>query len=235
VKQYQKGFTLIEMLIAMAIFVALISVLMMGFRQGLLMWEKGKQQASVWQGYEFRYRLLDMLLSQAVVSDSQSKTLGLFLPYFHGTQTSMHLLSAAPVMDAPGRVRPVAIRAIQSADGLWALDYREGDRYSDVGRGLRWNAAWVTLLSRLKSVSFSFEAPANPIPPELDIRFMTHDERMLYREHPEWMSQYDISKIWKYPQSISIDFVDGGDIAHHWLFMPARWSDAWTMEVYEGL
>jgi len=235
VKQYQKGFTLIEMLVAMAIFAALISVLMLGFQQGLLMWEKGKQQSSVWQGYEFRYRLLDTLISQAVVSDSQTKNLGLFLPYFHGTQTSMQLISSAPIMDVPGRVRPVDIRATQAADGSWELDYREGERYSDVSRGLRWNAAWVTLLSGLKSVSFSFEAPAYPIPSDLDVRFMSNDERMLYRENPEWMSQYDISKIWRYPQSILIDFVDRNDVAHHWLFMPPRWPDAWTMEIYEGL
>ena len=233
-KQYQKGFTLIEMLVAMAIFTALISVLMLGFRQGLLMWEKGQQQSSVWQGYEFRYRLLDTLISQAVVSDSQTKNPGLFLPYFHGTQTSMQLISSAPIMDVPGRVRPLDIRATQSADGSWKLDYREGERYSDASRGLRWNAAWVTLLSGLKSVSFSFEAPANPMPPELDVRFMSKDERMLYREAPEWMMQYDIYQIWRYPQSVALDFVDGSDVSHHWLFVPPRSPDAWTMEVYEG-
>jgi len=235
VNQHHKGFTLIEMLIAMAIFTALISVLMLGFRQGLLMWKKGQQQSRVWQDDEFRYRLLDTLISQAVISDNQTKRQGLSLPYFHGTALSMQLISSAPIMDMPGHVRPVEIRAVESGNHVWQLHYREGARYSDVGRGLRWNGAWVTLLSGLKSVSFSFEAPANPMPPELDARFMSNDERMLYREDSEWMNQYDISKIWRYPQSIAIDFVDKDDVSHHWLLMPPRWSDAWTMEVYEGL
>ena len=234
-RQYQAGFTLIEMLVAMAIFTALISVLIVGFRQGLLMWEKGQQQSRIWQDYEFHYRLLDTLVSQAVISDSRSMKLGISLPYFYGTKTSVKFLSSAPVMDVSGRVRPVEIQAVQLEDGIWQLNYREGARYSDVGRGLRWSGEWVTLLSGLKSVLFSFQAPANPLPPELDARFMSNDERMFYRNSPEWMNQYDISKIWRFPQSIMINFVDKDDASHRWLFMPPRWPDAWTMDVYDGL
>jgi len=227
----QKGFTLIEMLIAMAIFSALIAVLMMGFRQGLILWDKSQHQSKEWLDYEFRYRLLDTLFSQAVISDDEYAK-GMFAPYFKGNKTSVRLMSAAPIMDMPGRVRPIALKAIQQDDQTWTLRYREGYRYSDPGRGLRWKDEWVDLLNQLKSIQFLFEAPAFPLPQELRGEFLSQGEKLIYRDVAEWKVQYDTYQSWKYPTQIKLNFVDINDIPHQWLFVPPRWPDAWTMGVY---
>ena len=228
-----RGFTLIEMLVAMAIFSALVAVLVLGYRQGLMLWEKGQQQTHRWLKLEFRYRLLDTLITQAVISDDEVSR-GLFIPYFKGTKTSMQLISAAPLMDMPGHVRPVALQAVQADDGTWQLRYREGRRYSDPGRGLVWDGKWMVLLNGLRNISFRFEAPAFPLPPELDVHFLSVKERKRYRDTPQWLTAYDTHALWKYPRRVSIRFTDADGGRHAWMFTPPRWPDAWTMEAYSS-
>jgi len=227
-----KGFTLIEMLVAMAIFTALISVLMLGFQQGLLLWDKSQKQSQYWLKNEFRYSLLSTLFSQAVIADDQYKK-GLFASYFKGTEKSIKLLSAAPIMDINGRVRPVEIQALQNAQKEWTLRYREGARHSDRDRGITWNAEWIELLTELQGINISYLAPAFPIPEQLEYRWLTKSEKLRYREKETWLSDYNSEQRWFYPVQIAIDFIDKKNIKHQWLFTPPNKSDAWSMEVYE--
>lgn len=225
------GFTLIEMLVAMAIFSALISVLMLSFQQGMLLWEKSHRQGSYWLGVEFRQGLLDKLVAQAITADNEYKK-GLFASHFIGTSKSFELISAAPLMDVVGRVRPIQIQAKLSDDKSWLLRYREGARYSDVDRGINWNSSWVTLFSNLKSVDFLYLAPAFPLPAELDERWLTNDEKLHYRDKEEWLSEYNSQKNWHYPLQIAVNITELEGVAHRWFFTPPMDSDAWSLEVY---
>jgi len=227
----QKGFTLIEMLVAMAIFTGLISVLMLGFQQGLLLWDKTQHQSHRWLKSEFRYGLLNPVFSQAIISTNQYQK-GLYASYFIGTATNIKLISAAPIMDANGRVRPIEIKAVEKQH-RWQLLYREGNRYSDMDRGIVWNNEWVALLTDLEKITFFYLAPAFPMPEELDIRWLTKEEKIRYREKPTWLAEYDSKKHWLYPLQIAVEFTDGKGIAQQWLFTPPNSSDAWSMEIYE--
>jgi prepilin-type N-terminal cleavage/methylation domain-containing protein len=227
----QKGFTLIEMLVAMAIFTSLISVLMLGFQQGLLLWDKTQQQSHRWLKSEFRYGLLSTVFSQAILADNQYKK-GLYASYFIGTSTNIKLISAAPIMDANGRVRPIEIKAVKE-NKRWKLLYREGARYSDIDRAISWSNNWVELLTELEEITFSYLAPAFPIPAELKMRWLNKEEKLRYREKPTWVAGYDSKKLWLYPLQISIDFTDGKGVAQQWLFTPPNSPAAWSMEIYE--
>jgi len=227
----KNGFTLIEMLVAMAIFSALIVVLMVGFRQGLMMWEKGEHQSREWLDYELRYRLLDTMFSQALISDNEYKK-GFIAPFFKGTESSFRFISAAPIMDIPGRVKPVELESVQAINGRWSLRYREGFRYSDSTRGLRWRAETVNLLEGLQSINFSYEARAFPMPEYLSSNDLNEEEKLRYRDTTEWLNQFDSYKIWSYPIRVAVRFQDANGEAHEWLFVSPRFPDAWTMEVY---
>jgi len=226
----QRGFTLIEMLVAMAIFTALISVLMLGYRQGLLLWDKSQRQSHQWLDTEFRYSLLDTLISQAILSDNQYEK-GLYATYFIGTSSSIKLMSAAPIMDITGHIRPIEIKATKE-NNTWQLRYREGARHSDYDRGITWSEDWVSLFSDLDNVAITYLAPPFPLPEELDIKWLSDKEKLLYRDKATWVSSYNSQQRWLFPLQIAIEFGDKNG-KHKWLFTPPNSPTAWTMEAYE--
>jgi len=229
--KYQRGFTLIEMLIAMAIFSSLMAILMLGYQQGLNLWQKSQHQSKQWQRMELRYHLLDTLFAQSVVAD-YTYTAGLSAPYFFGDKTSMRLMTASPMLDMPGHVRPVAFRAVNH-DGTWAIEYREGNRYGDPGRGIIWPDSWIPLMEGLSSVELSFQAPSNPAPASIARKDMSEEEKLRYRNEPEWMVAYDSYKLWRMPRRVSIRFSDRNHMKHEWLFALPQVANAWPMTAYE--
>jgi len=225
----EKGFTLIEMLVAMAIFATLIMTLMMGYHQGLMMWEKGQHLSRLWMDMEFRYRVLDTLFAQAVVSDDEYAK-GRVAAYFIGDDSSLKFLSAAPVMDSVGRVRPVELQLLKLKSGLNLLRYKEGRLYSDQRRGIRWSDQWLVLLDGLREASFIYEAPENPMPDELMHLNLEKKDLRIYRNRPEWLNAYDTHELLQYPRRIKFQFTDVNKEKHTWVFRVPDMSDAWTME-----
>jgi len=224
----EKGFTLIEMLVAMAIFSALIMVLMTGYRQGLMMWDKGQQMSRSWLDMEFRYRLLDTLFAQAVVADDEF-TRKQSAPYFDGDASTLRMLSAAPLMDNSGRIRPVMLQLTVRPDRRLDLRYQEGLLHSDQRRGIRWSGHWAVLLEGLSRASFSYELPENPLPDVLIGVQLSEAEQKAYRDKPEWLPSCQSRDLLVYPRRIVLRFTDSDDVAHQWFFRPPDTSDAWIM------
>ncbi|MBN4073526.1 prepilin-type N-terminal cleavage/methylation domain-containing protein [Mariprofundus ferrooxydans] len=225
----EKGFTLIEMLVAMAIFASLIVVLMMGYRQGLMMWDKGQHVSREWLDMEFRYRLLDRLFAQAAAAND-TISIDQVAPYFIADGLNLKLLSAAPIMDNVGRIKPVQLQLLKQQNSLMALRYQEGMLYSDQRRGIRWSDQWVVLLDGLTDASFAYEAPENPMPDELAHLNLNEQELKMYRDQPEWLALYDAHDLLLYPRRIAFQFTDANNEKHRWLFRPPDMADAWTME-----
>jgi len=223
-----RGFTLIEMLVAMAIFASLIVVLLMGYHQGLMMWDKGQHMSRRWLDLEFRYHLLDTMFAQAEVADDEFAK-DVSAPFFNGDKDSMQLISSAPLMDDIGRIRPVMLQWSAREDGLLDLRYQEGKRHSDQRRGIRWSGQWVILLHAVSHVSFRYELPENPLPEALMGFRLSKQDRAMYRDHPEWKSSCQSRELLRYPRRVALYFTDANGVAHQWFFRPPDRSDAWIM------
>jgi len=229
----QAGFTLIETMIAMVIFSALIGVLMAGFSQGLSLWERGSKQVDYWQSLAWRENLLQHLFEQSVAADYTVPGRG-SLPYFKGTAEEMIFLSSAPLLSAYGAARPVQLRWVRRADD-WQLMYREGQRGMDPARGISMDKrAWTQLLTGVKHAEFRYEAPVHHLPPYIAVETLAKQERARYREHPIWMQLFDAYQLWMLPQRIELLFTDSTGVKHRWRFFFRRHADAWKLEFYHG-
>ena len=227
-----RGFTLIEMMIALSIFAALMAALMAGFSQGLSLWDRAQNKSSQWQALEYRYGLLASLFVQAQAA-TYTKEGGMYVPYYQGTSNSLRLMTRSPILDFPGRVRPVELVLQRQGDDTYSLIYKKADRYSDPARGIDWrNTSRQVLISDIKHAFFQHEASAFPLPPELDILYLDKREKIRYRDVAGWLEEFNSNWMWRLPQRVSFHFTDSDDFEHQWTFpLPTR-SDAWTLEVY---
>lgn len=231
---FSHGFTLIEMMIALSIFAALMAALMAGFSHGLSLWDRAQNKSSQWQALEYRHGLLASLFVQAEVA-TYTKVAGMYVPYYHGTASSLRFMSRSPILDFPGRIHPVELLIQRQNDDTYQLIYKQAGRYSDPARGIDWrNSSEQILISDIKRAFFQYEAAAFPLPPELDPLYLDSREKIRYRDEAEWLAEFDSHWMWRTPQRVSFNFTDSDGLEHQWTFpLPTR-SDAWTLEIYSN-
>jgi prepilin-type N-terminal cleavage/methylation domain-containing protein len=228
----ERGFTLIEMLVALSIFASLMSVLMLGFSQGLSMWARGDDHAAIWQSWEHRYGMLSRLFAQTQVADYALEKYA-YSPHFKGTSRRLEFITRAPLFDSVGAVRVVELSIEQQANNKYTLRYRQASSRSDPARGIEWDdSGSVGLLKNLRRARFRYEAPVFPLPSELDPQLMSSEERRRYRSRSEWLQRFDGGWMWRTPQRVELEFADEDGTQQQWTFVLASATDAWTLEVY---
>ena len=228
------GFSLIELIVSLAIFSSLMATLMFGYSQGLGLWERGKDGADYWQSLEFRHALLDRIFKQAIIAH-YSEFKDKYVPYFEATDQELSLITRASALDFEGRSRPVRLTLEEQADGDLALIYQQAGRFNDPARGIVWDdKSKVTLFEGLKSGYFRYEAPIFTKPDIRSDDSLTDEEKQRYRYSPEWLSWYDSRLLWKMPQRIEFTFKDDIGPAQKWTFSLPTIPDAWPLDVYRS-
>lgn len=214
------------MLVSLAVFSILVTVLLTGFYQGLAAWERGSKNEQIWQTLLFRQQWLRTLFSQAVLANYRKSKEEMYVPYFQGTPSRMEFITAAPLLDNPGHVRPVMLKFQRETNNQGiTLYYLEGALHSDPDRALHWNNSWIPLLQHLKQGSFSYEAFAFPVPDMLDVNTLSEYAKPRYRNQTEWLANYDIQQLWLYPRRVKINFIDEHNRPHQWQFFFTTLSD----------
>ncbi len=225
----EKGFTLVEMLVALSIFSMLVAVLMAGFSQGLSLWERGNSKSSHWLSLQNRHELLRQLFFNARLADYRGKG-GVSYPHFVGDQNQLEFTTRAPILDLNGRIRPVRIILQRDEDGVADFYYQEAGRHDDQGRKIHWQEARrVMLLQDIQDPVLRFLAPAFPLPADLYIAELTREDKLRYRDKPEWLDWYDASIHWLSPLMIELSFTDNDGYEHVWSFQVPRETDAWSL------
>lgn len=152
-----RGFTLIEMMVALAIFSLLVSILLGGYSQGLSLWQRAIDKSSVWQSYQYRSLWISRLTRQLVFADYRTAS-GVSSDFFQGDALGFVALSSAPIMTAAGRPVPVEFKLQENIElGYVQLLYREADKSNDPERGLGLeNRPWIVLIDRINNAQFSY-------------------------------------------------------------------------------
>jgi prepilin-type N-terminal cleavage/methylation domain-containing protein len=225
----EAGFTLVEMLVALSIFSMLVAVLMAGFSQGLLLWERGNTKSSHWLSIQHRHELLRQLFINARLADYRGKR-GISHPHFLGDRNQLEFTTRAPILDLGGRIRPVRIVIERGENGRSDFYYQEAGRHHDQGRGIGWNGdRRVPLLEDILNPEWRYLAPAFPLPPDLYIAELNREDKLRYRENPEWLDWYDSSILWRSPLMVELSFTDDVGIEHIWSFRVPGETDAWSL------
>lgn len=229
-----KGFTLVEMIIALSIFSLMMTLLMAGYSQGLELWKRATEKTSRWQSIEYRHALMAQLFRETRIADYRGEG-GVSYPHFIATSNTLEFTTRSPILDMSGRVRPVRLifEGVQeeSGENIENVIYQEAERHNDLGRGISWDAArQVPLFENISQLSFKYLAPAFPMPQELILATLTEDELLRYRDNPEWLNWYDASVLWKTPLAIEFQFIDDQDVSQTWLFQLPKESEAWSLQ-----
>lgn len=219
----------------MAIFSLLITTLLTGFYRGIAIWERGTQQELIWQTLLLRQQWIKSLFTQAVTSTYSKCKEKVYVPYFQGEPLQMSWMTAAPLLDDPGQVKPVRLKFERNKDTSdFTLYYQEGALHSDPGRDLQWGNTWVPLLEHLSQAHFSYEAPSFPLPADFDPRLLTPIDKQRYRNYPAWLNTYDTQILWFAPRRVKLQFIDAQQVKQEWQFLLNTDADAWRLEIYEA-
>lgn len=228
----KSGFTLIEVLISLSIFAALLSTLLLGFRQGLLNWEKSVKQKHYTHQLLSRHNWLEKMINEAIIED-YSKHNSVSVPYFKGTAQQVSWMTNSPLLDAPGHIRPVSLKWKKTAEG-YSLYYREADLHSDPKRTINWSQPWVELIQSVEQGQFSYEAPAFPLLDDVaEQQGLSEIEKKRYRDEPEWLVDFNSYDLWRTPLRVKISFVDTKKLPHQWTFSLPNRMNAWHSYFYE--
>jgi hypothetical protein len=217
------------MLVALSIFSMLVAVLMAGFSQGLSLWERGNSKSSHWLSLQSRHELLRRLFFNARFADYRGKG-EISHPHFVGDQNQLEFTTRAPILDLNGRIRPVRIILQRDEYGVADFYYQEARRHDDQGRQIHWQEERrVLLLEDIQNPALRFLAPAFPLPADLYIAELTKEDKLRYRDNPEWIEWYDASILWRAPLVIELSFTDNDGYEHVWSFQVPRAKDAWSL------
>ncbi|SIN79534.1 type II secretion system protein J [Salinivibrio sp. ES.052] len=218
------GFTLIEVLIALAVFSSVISLVMFGLDQGRLQWSKSTERANTYQELQLRKQWLSQLFNQANASMFK-QGYGSETAFFYGDQKRVKFLSNAPIIDGPGSYATVEL-TVEEKDNQKALLFQQW-AYTDpylTQTAEAQSSQSLVLLDNISDVQWQYYLSARTEPTSMEIRFGG------FRSRPEgfWSDQpYDADYEQVIPPMVRLSFRWQGS-AYQWQFYLPMKSEAYN-------
>lgn len=215
VQRRQAGFTLIEVLVALAVFSSVIALMMFGLDQGRLQWQKATEQTQSYQQLLARKQWLTQLFEQANASLFR-QTYASEVAYFLGDQQQLTFISNAPIVSGPGTYARVSLNVASQPNGQQKLVFKQWP-YSDPYLGIHESVdpdQTLTLLENIQDVSWQYYFPARTEPTSMEIRQGGFEPR------PEgyWSDQtYDAEYQQVLPPRVQLTFTQRGR-RYQWRF-----------------
>jgi len=208
------GFTLIEVLIAVAVFSSVISLVMFGLDQGRLQWEKSTDRAQTYHELQNRKQWLTQLFNQANASMFR-QSYGGEVGFFYGDQRKLTFLSNAPIISGPGTYAKVelSIEQHKSGQALFFSQWPYSDPYLSSTSEITQPSSLV-LLEDVKNIEWQYYFPARTEPTSMENRFGG------FRSRPEgyWSDNpYDAAFEQVIPPMVRLTFEWRGR-AYQWQF-----------------
>ena len=195
-RRFCRGYTLIEVLIAAAIFGSMVTLATMALNQGLKQYQGLMEKGLDFWDYA-RYVWIQRSFGAATDYYIYTRTDG-WTPYFLGNQETISYVSLSPLAgDLPV---VVWIKNEQSSDGKHALVYYELPVYTKTYQAIERDAVFAdykkgSLITLLKGLE------------KLDVSFYGHD---LSRRENLWSSDFDARKKKLLPTLVKLDYVIAG-------------------------
>ncbi|WP_217514159.1 PulJ/GspJ family protein [Vibrio metschnikovii] len=204
----QKGFTLIEVLVALVIFSSVVSIALFGFEQGKNAWQRSLSQSQIVEREYARYLWLNNLFNQAVASNF-SYGYADSNPFFEGDEKTVSFLSESPIISGPGTYAWVQIGYRIDDDNEMNIIFSETPN-ADPYWGLYTSqfSRSLILFDNIADFHFSYLMEKSVMSPR---GIMVRGER-------EWVNRYDSRNSKSLPVMVKLTVMTKSGRSFDWFF-----------------
>lgn len=218
-KKTEFGFTLVELMVALAIFSSAVTLVLFGLEQGRQQWQKTTARMET-QGSLFnRERWITTMLEQANASFF-STSYAEAAPWFQGNDDGFSFITNAPILGGPGTYAAVKLY-MQRKEQHYQLYYTEApgkDPYYGLEVALA--APGIILQDNINRFSLRYLAPANIE----QIDWAPASDGVAQRSSPQWLNRFNSISEASMPIMVHLHLELAGEPPLDWYFPVNRYS-----------
>lgn len=217
-----RGFTLVEMLVALVIFSSAISLVLLGLEQGRQFWFKVSDKMAEQGSLYNRERWLSAMFTEANASlfpaDYSQAT-----PYFMGTSEQINFISNAPILGGPGSYAAVMLK-FERVDDHYQLHYFEAPNKDPYYGGHDYFSSNnpTVLLDNISRFSLRYLAPEN----DVEIKWAPTAEGSSIRDTPQWIPLFNSADEALMPIMVHMQLELSDQQSQDWYFNINRFSNS---------
>lgn len=217
-----RGFTLVEMLVALVIFSSAISLVLLGLEQGRQFWFKMSDKMAEQGSLYHREQWLSAMFTEAngalyPASYSQAT------PYFMGSSEQINFITNAPILGGPGTYAAVLLKFSRQGDH-YQLHYFEAPNKDPYYGGHDYFLLDkpTLLLDNITDFTIRYLAAES----EVQLEWAPLEENSQWRETPEWIPIFNSQQESAMPIMVHVQFTQSQQPPQDWYFNVNRFSNS---------